>query len=70
MDFDIRELQTNVKSVIEIFTEEQLKTILRLEIQVHLQSYEKDFQDFGLDQMSDAEKQTVAGLVNIKSVLI
>ena len=52
------------------FSEEQLKTMLRLDLQVCFQSYEKDLQDFGLDPMSDAEKQTVAGLVNIESVLI
>ena len=58
------------QSMNKTFTEEQLKTMVRLDLQVCLQSYEKDLQDFGLDPMSDAEKQTVAGLVNIESVLI
>ena len=44
--------------------------MVRLDLQVRLQSYEKDLQDFRLDPMSDEEKQTVFGLVNIESVLI
>ena len=52
------------------FTEEQLKTMVRLDLQVRFQFYEKDLQDFGLDQMSDVDKQTVTGFVNIESVLI
>ena len=51
------------------FTEEQLKTMVRLDLQVCLQSYEKDLQDFALDPMSDTEKQTVAVLVNIDLIL-
>ena len=43
---------------------------MRLDLHGHLQSYDKDLQDFHLDPMSDEEKQTVAGLVNIESVLI
>ena len=58
------------QSMNKTFTQEQLKTMVRLDLQVCLQSYEKDLEDFGLDPMSDAEKQTVAGLVNIESVLI
>ena len=52
------------------FTEQQLKTMVRLDLQVRLQSHEKDLQDFHLDPISDEEKETVAGLVNIESVLI
>ena len=52
------------------FSEEELKTMVRLDLQVHFQSYEKDVQGFGLDPMSDVEKQTVAGLVNNESVFI
>ena len=44
--------------------------MVRLDLQVCFQSYEKDLEDFGLDPMSEVEKQTVAGLVNIESVLI
>ena len=52
------------------FTKEQLKTMVRLDLQVCFQSYEKDLEDFGLDPMSEVEKQTVVGLVNIESVVI
>ena len=47
-----------------------MKTIVRLDIQVLLQSYEQDLPKFGLEPMTDEEKQTVQGLVNIESVVI
>ena len=53
-----------------IYTEEQLRTMVRLDLQVRLLSYEKDLPDFGLEQMTDEEKATVEGLVNIEDPLI
>ena len=52
------------------FTYEQLKTMVSWDLEVCLQSYEKHLQEFGLDPMSDADKETVAGYVNIESTLI
>ena len=44
--------------------------MVRLDLQDRLQSHEKDLEDFHLFRMSDEVKETVAGLVNIESVLI
>ena len=41
-------------------SESQLKTLVRLDIQVRLQSYEKNLQDFSLDPMTDEERATVS----------
>ena len=40
-----------------IFTEENLKTMVRLDVQVRLKSHEKDLIDFGLPLMSETEKK-------------
>ena len=52
------------------FTEDQLKTMVRLDLQVCLQSYEKELSYAGLDQMTDEEKITVEGLVNTEAAVI
>ena len=52
------------------FTDNQLKTMVRLDIQVRLQSHEQDLPNFGLDPMTDDEKATVEGLVNIEEAVI
>ena len=52
------------------FTEQHLKTMVRLDLQVRLQSHQKDLQDFGLDEMTPEEKATVHGLTNIEEALI
>ena len=52
------------------FSEEQLKTMVRLDLQVRLQSHEQDLPNFGLQPMTDEEKQTVQGFVNIESAVI
>ena len=44
--------------------------MVRLDLQVWLQSFELDLPNFGLEPMADEEKQTVQGLVNIESVVI
>ena len=52
------------------FTDNQLKTMVCLDIQVRLQSHEQDLPNFGLDPMTDEEKATVEGLVNIEEAVI
>ena len=52
------------------FSEKQLKTMVRMDIQVRLLSHEKDLPDFGLDPMTDEEKATVSCLVNTEEPLI
>ena len=52
------------------FTEDQLKTMVRLDIQVRLQSHENDLPDFGLPPMTDEEKASVEGLVNTEAAVI
>ena len=52
------------------FTDDQLKTMVRLDLQVRLQSHEQDLPNFGLDPMTEAEKATVEGLVNIEEAVI
>ena len=52
------------------FTDDQLKTMVRLDLQVRLQSHEQDLPNFGLDPMTDDEKATVEGLVNIEEAVI
>ena len=52
------------------FTDDQLKTMVHLDIQMRLQSYEKDLQDFHLPQMTDEEIASVEGLVNTEEALI
>ena len=51
-------------------TPEQLRTMVRLDIQVRLQSYEKDLPDFGLEPMTDEEKATVVLMVNVEEAVI
>ena len=51
-------------------SENNLRTLVRLDLQVRLLSYEKDLTDFGLDPMTDEEKATVSGLVNTEEPLI
>ena len=51
-------------------TSDQLKTMVRLDIQVRLQLHEKDLPSFGLDPMTAEEKSTVEGLVNIEAAVI
>ena len=53
-----------------LFSEGNLKTMVRLDLQVRLLSYEKDLPDFGLDPMTEEEKATVSGLVNTEEPLI
>jgi hypothetical protein len=52
------------------FTDSQLKTMVHLDVLVRLQSHEQDLPHFGLDPMTDEEKSTVAGLVNIEEAVI
>ena len=52
------------------FTDSQLKTMVCLDVQVRLQSHEQNLPNFGLDPMTDEEKSTVAGLVNIEEAVI
>ena len=54
----------------QVYSENQLKTMVRLDLQVRLLSFEKDLQAFGLDPMTDVEKATVGGLVNTEETLI
>ena len=51
-------------------SENNLRTMVRLDLQVRLLSYEKDLPDFGLDPMTNEEKATVSGLINIEEPLI
>ena len=44
--------------------------MVRLDVQVRLKSHEKDLVDFGLPLMSETEKKTVVGLVNIEETVI
>ena len=44
--------------------------MVRLDVQVRLKSHEKDLIDFGLPLMSETEKKTVVGLVNIEETVI
>ena len=44
--------------------------MVRLDLQVRLQSYEKDLVFFKLDPMTDEEKATVQGLVNTEAAVI
>ena len=48
----------------------QLKTMVRLDLQVRLMSYQKGLPDFGLEQMTEEEKASVSGLINIEDPLI
>ena len=43
---------------------------MRLDIQVCLQSHEKDLPDFGIEPMTDDEKATVVLMVNIEEAVI
>ena len=47
-------------------SQEQLRTMVRLDIQVRLKTFEKDLADFGLEPMTEEEKATVALLVNVE----
>ena len=53
-----------------LLSENNLRTMVRLDLQVRLLSYAKDLPDFGLEPMTDEEKATVSGLVNIDEPLI
>ena len=53
-----------------IFTEDQLKTMVRLDLQVRLQTHELDLQHFGLPPMTEEERISVAGLVNTEDTII
>ena len=53
-----------------LVSENNLRTMVRLDIQVRLLSYEKNLPDFGLDPITDEEKATVSGLVSIEEPLI
>ena len=44
--------------------------MVRLDLQVRLQSHELDLQHFGLPPMTDEEKATVSGLVNTEETII
>lgn len=44
--------------------------MVKLDLQVGILSYEQDLPNFGLAPMTDQEKETVQGLVNIKSAVI
>ena len=52
------------------FTEDHLKTMVRLDLQVRLQSHELDLEHFGLPPMTDEERVSVAGLVNTEETII
>ena len=51
-------------------TDEQYRTMVRLDIQVRLQSDGKDLTDFGLEPMTDQEKATVQSMVNVEETAI
>ena len=51
-------------------TEDQLKTMVRLDLQIRLQSYDKDLQDFHLPAMTDEEQKSVEHLFNPAEALI
>ena len=53
-----------------VFTEASLKTMVRLDIQMRLESYEKDLEDFHLPPMTDEERESVTGLVNTEEALL
>ena len=44
--------------------------MVRLDIQVHLQSHEQDLPNFGLEPMTDDEKATVVTMVNVEEAVI
>ena len=52
------------------YTEDQLRTMVRLDLQVRLLAHEKDLQDFDLDPMTDEERLSVQGLVNTEETMI
>ena len=52
------------------YTDGQLKTMVRLDIQTRLNSHEKDLTDFNLEPMTPEEKATVEGLCNIHEPII
>ena len=54
----------------QTYTEDQLKTMVRLDLQTRLNSHEKDLQDFNMEPITDEEKATVEGLVNIQEAVI
>ena len=51
-------------------TPEQLRTMVRLDIQVRLQSDGQDLPNFGLEPMTDKEKATVGSMVNVEEAVI
>ena len=53
-----------------VYSDSQLKTMVRLDLQVRLQSHEQDLTTYLLDPMTDEEKATVEGLVNIEEAVI
>ena len=52
------------------FTDEQLRTMVRLDLQVRLQADGKDLEFFGLEPMTDEERASVNGLVNTEEAVI
>ena len=52
------------------FTDAQLRTMVRLDLQVRLQADGKDLEFFGLEPMTDEERNSVNGLVNTEEAVI
>ena len=51
-------------------SDDQLKTLVRLDLQVQLQSFEKDLHHFGLPPISDEERSSVEQFANTEAALI
>ena len=54
------DLKRNAERMGNTVSDNQLKTMVRLDLQVRLLSYEKDLHDFGLEPMTDEERSTVS----------
>ena len=52
------------------FTDAQLRTMVRLDLQMRLQGDGKDLEFFGLEPMTDEERASVNGLVNTEEAVI
>ena len=50
-------------------SDDQLKTLVRLDLQVQLQSFEKDLHHFGLPLMSDKKKFSIEQFANTDTAL-
>ena len=64
------DFKRRAENQLQTYTEGQLKTMVRLDLQTRLNSHEKDLQDFNMEPITDEEKATVDGLVNIQEAVI